>query len=1805
MYRELLQNSNDACATHAEVRFHTSRDERGVVEGVVYRNNGKYFSDADLSRLTCIAAGNPDPEKIGAFGVGAYSLFSICSNPLLLSGPRSLLFEWEGDSLVAKHGPRPSPAAEDAWTTFELPAREPYSLPDLVDFGSFLASALAFTTSLASAEVFVNDVSVLAISKHFPAAPVVMKPPVANSWWSRNSIILNSPTSLFSLAAKDASLTDAALQITARYGRPGGGGAAATETLSARIISADVAVDCSPAMRRRMERVTKKHPMDRFPLRLLLGDTSELSSSAEEGRGGANRQRARAMLEQFAPRLGAGQLYIGFRTSQTTGMAVATTGPFIPTVEREALDLQDPTLAIWNGELLFMAGVLMRLSLEHGLMDRIGALWKDEAAQRGELERLRMERIGRTVESGKSGARPAEGSRSAPAEGKSAKSGGASDLAPSEDGSAAAAVEAGKKGGVFAGFASFMSAARSEVKRIAVSVVESVSDDPSNLLTPPDPQPVPSNAEREAIVLMRSFVPARSTPDTRVGASIAKGFVECLPNLAPPMLTSAGVVRGSEAFTANLGMEGFLAFGSETETAGQPLVRSVVRANTADYVEHVCRVKPLTIERLATHLKSRLLTEDEALVLISWAMLYVRKQGHARECVEILKSSVTVLFGGTDASRLRDFLYFASSKNMGNVPLQPEVLPVSFSSRLPDRVLRDSSFSAWFAPLSWVVWSDWILEHESLTAERSPAADAKRLAVLSCLAGEVFSAQEGMGGGDSGKFLSRLKGTLGIRKCLPIEGGGLERPVDAYLPVGELETFSGVALAKVCASVLSAPHVSERFLIALGVREAVSLDVLFTELDRLTWTTDPTGLVHYLCSRSKLSRSEIQRLRESQFLPSTLDQDLHAPSELVLPLPELKGFPFIPFLRWRGSLSSGSKTAVFLSETLGMRSAPTLESILRVASDEKTTPTIRRKCVEFAAARLDAGAAGNDFRSQLRDKPSLLTDIPFLPSQRIQPVPGWVLEGGVDLTSKLCAPKACFSDRSCSVAGFWVVDSEFEISASRFKVEREPSSEQYIRALLRIVGAALAASLVDCDEKRHSLVWRLFEFFASRIRRFSSSDKQILGGIAFVPIWVSSSDSDDDRSLVWRRPGDVYFESGSSSKSSFTSCLFDTVAANDFLRFAGVKDEPTLSDLCDLIVLNPENVFSKMGYNRNRYGELLQRVSSQLSSQSQAHGTTNALLNQLKRTPFLLATKFVDESSGVAGAQESGEEADQTRASVEGEAVAVQKVTWVLAVPADVFIIDDTLLQRMFNPLSLPSDLNSLESFYRQLGASFLSTAVSRLCEIPRMRQAPSETEIARELKNRILQRRVLILETSNRALSNGAASMLSADSLFVRQVSQISSVCVLKGSRKVHPVTCCSNHGLSGRVPSSSNIPSGVKLILYVTDDVDFFDVADALGRRIYGRCGLQDIFLLAQLLETTLAQLRARGFPVDKILSAAPVPPAPSSQAEKPQAEESAQTESRAPLKDSTRAQAGSSTSVAENGKRSSNGYDKLPSSDTPSLPENQSQPQSQPQPPEKPKSEGSKNFPRALMKAFKKRSAGISGTGGLETGGSGTTLPDSATGFGGTAPETVPDDARSRNGTRSALNSAVKAAATVPASGVSSPETRLVEVPPSSQASSCEVIPGQSLAAVTRGDQKAKTSHGHRVFVSRLGDMTEESLIFCKDNWTTVERFSYLLNDLANIFRLDAGTVAIFYAKGGSVIAFNSNGSLFFNLRYFAKLHENGQRVPSVDAWIFWYTTCCHELAHNLSRPHDVKHGYYTESFSIEFFPRFLSRLRAVGL
>jgi hypothetical protein len=140
-----------------------------------------------------------------------------------------------------------------------------------------------------------------------------------------------------------------------------------------------------------MHRVTKKAAPSQCKIQVLLNcsppTTQVLNATVKSvTAAAAARQQAQQMAQSLAPVAGQGRIFIGFRTSQTTGLAAHVAAPFVPTVEREAMDLQDATLRQFNSELLECAGMLLRLTLEHTMRNCIDAAWRSSKAERDVLE---------------------------------------------------------------------------------------------------------------------------------------------------------------------------------------------------------------------------------------------------------------------------------------------------------------------------------------------------------------------------------------------------------------------------------------------------------------------------------------------------------------------------------------------------------------------------------------------------------------------------------------------------------------------------------------------------------------------------------------------------------------------------------------------------------------------------------------------------------------------------------------------------------------------------------------------------------------------------------------------------------------------------------------------------------------------------------------------------------------------------------------------------------------------------------------------------------------------------------------------------------------------------------------------------------------------------------------------------------------------------------------------------------------------------------------------------------------------------
>jgi hypothetical protein len=144
---------------------------------------------------------------------------------------------------------------------------------------------------------------------------------------------------------------------------------------------------------------------------------------------------------------------------------------------------------------------------------------------------------------------------------------------------------------------------------------------------------------------------------------------------------------------------------------------------------------------------------------------------------------------------------------------------------------------------------------------------------------------------------------------------------------------------------------------------------------------------------------------------------------------------------------------------------------------------------------------------------------------------------------------------------------------------------------------------------------------------------------------------------------------------------------------------------------------------------------------------------------------------------------------------------------------------------------------------------------------------------------------------------------------------------------------------------------------------------------------------------------------------------------------------------------------------------------------------------------------------------------------------------------------------------------------------------QASYCDSTPSTNINFL------AEASNGMRIFVSK--ELTIPQNDFLSQNSSALNSFANLLYEIADIYNLQRNALHIFFDESGATIAFNSNGSIFCNFRFFAQLHSKRLQSPEsseagegkVEAAAYWWIVLAHELAHNLVKEHSADHSFYT--------------------
>jgi hypothetical protein len=433
--RELIQNAADAQATTVKVKWETLPSvhipmptstnssellkhaiTNHTLRRLVVQNNGQPFTKTDWGRLKRIAEGNPDETKIGAFGVGFYSVFADCEEPFISSGDEAMAFYWKGNALFTKKTILPEDQRSSD-TAFVLDYRNTTTpLPNLLSVSQFLATSLTFV-ALQQIEFWIDDWKILSLhKKSSPSVDVpiprdmetktkegIMKVSTVDrtstqidaafmsvvGWKPKavasaakavdnyGSTVSEMPSLRSFFSRLSSSATQAAVRTKAQKEEIAAQEAIAedvtkrcTSTIFLRVTAAAIKTSVTASFAAELERATKKPPPKVTKLAILTSSYDETMASEVSSSSGAISKAADVFASVLPSKKPGGRIFIGFPTTQTTGAGMHISAQsVIPTVEREAIDLNARWVRTWNVEMLRAAGILTRLAFANEMAE--------------------------------------------------------------------------------------------------------------------------------------------------------------------------------------------------------------------------------------------------------------------------------------------------------------------------------------------------------------------------------------------------------------------------------------------------------------------------------------------------------------------------------------------------------------------------------------------------------------------------------------------------------------------------------------------------------------------------------------------------------------------------------------------------------------------------------------------------------------------------------------------------------------------------------------------------------------------------------------------------------------------------------------------------------------------------------------------------------------------------------------------------------------------------------------------------------------------------------------------------------------------------------------------------------------------------------------------------------------------------------------------------------------------------------------------------------------------------------------------
>lgn len=1703
--RELIQNAADAQATTVKIKWETqpstqvplpkttNRSEllkhvitHHTLRRLLVQNNGQPFTKTDWGRLKRIAEGNPDETKIGAFGVGFYSVFADCEEPLVSSGNEAMAFYWKGNALFTRKMQLP-PGEGNGETAFVLDYRNTTTpIPNLLSVSQFLATSLTFV-ALQHIEFWIDDYKVLALQKKSSPSVEINIPrnletrtkeglmklsavertstqidatfmsvigwksqtaasankseagyysgsnsselPSLRSFFSR--LTTNSQAGLRATKAKEEKATQEAISEDLTT--------TSTSSIFLRTTTAAIQTKIAAAFSAELERATKKPPPKVTKLAILTSSYDETLASEQSSTSSHATKAADIFSSVLPSKKPGGRIFIGFPTTQTTGAGMHISAPsVIPTVEREAIDLNARWVRTWNIEMLRVAGIMTRLAFSNEMSDL-------SAKVKRELEPV-----------------------------------------------------------------------HSESK---------------------DYQAVIEKYIPEALHILKTYTFTDSTPSGQVAQIIEESFWTSYKNASVEVYSSRGVLSTTKV---RMGSEELSKFVNAipvivAQMKDSPFIKKIIDFGL---------IQDITVDDVYQELEAKAMNKDQLQHFIAWA----GKSAASGELdppskERLLDVAVATITEGGDQGAIIALgtikNYLVTSKIPASMPIPPTTLPLAFTTSVPFPHLQALGWEA----LEIVPWLRFLIE------SAPSKGDEDNLTKSSKFAAQVLGVLSKNWDSLSQSSKSSVTQILQSVTVMPTKMG-MRKPGESYFP--SVKLFDDLPVVQGCQGV------KDKFLSALGVRKTIDLETIFTRLlnpspanadgDAPHKQWSHMELIKYLTSvRNDIPADDMKKLKQSRLCPAEAGPkgmestkgtaELFKVGELFEPKDSLRTLN-LPILQWPGppgSFRASSQEARFLY-SLGLRPHPSVPELVEMMSSPDAT--LRSNAMTYFIGNHHInGYASFDLAS---------TNKAILPLQGNE--------------KQLVPPSACYTNEGASVLGYNILKRELHPHASKFGVARDPPITSCVDRLL---------AKPPMDSRTAAT---LFEYFAARIADLGDNNLAKLRDAAFVPVTGrragSSSEKADTTRIAHVRPQQCYLGSSTTYGDIFDFVDFGSTA-NIFLLKCGAKNEPTRVELAKMACGEPARLLSVL-QSPDKYLNLLRSLAEDLPTLKK----DKELYKRMKASPWLLGSKEITQDKG-RGSSESNEEEEPPIKHFQ------------LAAANQIVIPDDYIAYRLFKDslLCAPED-DALEAFYMALGSQNIGSLVHTDVKVgPRT----DKQDIVTWLRKHVLERtKIFLYEYSkyNRDAIKHDAKWLEKN-VTLDVVRSISLRRTLRGHSQSHT---------EKRSVASARTTTGY--ILYIAGEgrPDMYQLGQAICQLLLNRPSQQAYFFFEPFLKLELLELRHRGYNVDRILRAKAAE-ARIAEDERRKALEAEQKkiqereEEWAQLNHTNHANQAVEASARESAKtpktnRMPGAFTDSPEDEResagPQQPktnrglfstisrhlgfENNEESQKQLDPflPEPQHDSGSSTQTRAPAPAPVHAPAPMP-----TTGHSGPRRPNDDGRV--TSPAVVQQN----------LLNAIKSTRAHDSSQLFSPPSQS-EV--KEQATYCDSTEAKNITFV------AEAPGGMRVFVAR--DLSIEPSQFLSVNSGQIKLFEGLLRDIGSVYGLALTSLHIFHDERGSTIAFNSNGSIFCNLRFFIQLHAARMNSGSANAGearaaaaTWWWVVIAHELAHNLVSTHNADHSYYT--------------------